>query len=231
MYNNLSYLLDYFYWISEWTVVVSRHFDSWLAKLPPPKMTETKHSWLPLKRPIKQPINQTTYATIMNPVDNANTVDTRRHTSKMRNKTPWTWQNFLEGLGDEELPRHEKAPTRMKHWRLGRMSNARLSDERLPDARPLNTDDSLRRQQNGSCVRQNHHESAPSSNASNNEPSSLATELPEYVVVQNAQIACESRVEGPPKRLQPVAKWRLQDKEALNPRWRDLDDSFKDSLQ
>lgn len=135
----------------------------------------------------------------MNPVDNANTEDTRHHTRKMRNKTPWTWQNFLESLGDEELPRHEKAKTRIQRWRLGRMSNARLSDERLPDARPLNTDDSLRRQQNGSHVRQNHHESAPSCNASNNEPSLLATELPEYVVVQNAQRACESRVEGPPK--------------------------------
>lgn len=143
----------------------------------------------------------------------------------MRNKTPWIWQNFLESLGDEELPRHEKAPTRaLQHWREERASNTRLSDERLPDARPIITDDRLSRQQNGSRV----HDSAPSCSASINEPSSLTTELPDYVVVQTAQSTGESLVEGPPKRLQPVAKWRLEEKEALTPRWRDLDDSFKD---
>lgn len=169
----------------------------------------------------------------MNPADNTNNVDTtRRHTSsKMRNKTPWVWQNFLEGLGDEELPRHakERAPTRIQRWRGERMSNAGHSGERLPDPRPLITDDSLSCQRNGSRARpSNHHDSAPSCIAGNNNPSSLTAELPDYVVVHNAQSASESLVEDAPKRLQPVAKWRLEEKEALNPRWSDLDDSCKD---
>jgi hypothetical protein len=88
-------------------------------------------------------------ASKMNPVDNDNVLDTRqsRRRSKMRNKTPWLWQNFLEGLEEEALPEvsSRKAKPRVSRKQQERSRRkASLADERLPDPQPLlDSDDSL----------------------------------------------------------------------------------------
>lgn len=170
----------------------------------------------------------------MNPVDNANMIDSRRHSSTMRNKTPWVWQNFWEGLQDEELPFHRngKAPTRIQRD-SPRMSNTRLSDERLPDSRSLLSGDSLWREVN-SCRRvQSKNASAPSCKAVNNEEDtdepSLSTAPPEYVVVRKEnENTTSASSEGSLNQTPSVPKWKLEEKEALNPRWSAID--FDDSL-
>lgn len=163
----------------------------------------------------------------MNPVDNANMIDSRHHSSTMRNKTPWVWQNFWEGLQDEELPHapHAKAPARIER-NSQRTSSTRLSDECLPASRPLLNVDSLYRHQSKNA-------SAPSCKAANDnnetEPS-LTAELPNYVVVQNKnEISTnDSPEESSRKPALTVPNWKLEEREAFHPRWSDLDASFKD---
>jgi len=135
----------------------------------------------------------------------------------MKNKTPWVWQNFWEGLADEALLDVKAPASRVRERKSKR--KARLGDERLPDPRPLLHGDAI----------DNITASCPFENG---DSGASLPERHDYIVVDencdegNAAPDC-TLPEGPPA-VQKVSKWKPDDQEALNPRWSRLADSFKD---
>lgn len=156
-------------------------------------------------------------AITMNPVDNDNMKQ-----EKMRNKTPWFWQNFCEGLADEALPNSGRGP-----GHPSRGLGARLADEQLvPEPMPLLSGDSLCRVEddNGSNVK---HVTC-SQEQSHGARHSMKED---YIVVEKnhtKDINPECSQEHSQSLIAPVAKWKLEEEEALNPRWNNLSDSFKE---
>lgn len=153
----------------------------------------------------------------------------------MRNKTPWLWQNFWEGLADEAMPNasvgNHKA-TRgdcHRHHAAMRRNKARLTDESLPDPRPL-LERNLRDRAHGG-----YNETRTAAHRPSSETDGTAVH-PDYIVVEHKNLS-EYHDDVEPKTLQyerpvvvaSVPKWQLEEQEELNPRWAGLADSFKDS--
>jgi hypothetical protein len=139
----------------------------------------------------------------------------------MRNKTPWFLQNFLEGLEEEALPKvSRKAMPRVSHKQQERSRcKASLADERLPDPQPLlDSDDSLETFRKNSATDENGRHG----------PSPLAQkQQDDYIVVDSPEPEQCLQKHFPPVAVS-VPKWKVEEQEALNPRWTDLSDSFKD---